>query len=140
MTRERVGSLCDQLSRWPSLRTTVRDGGGEAELRDLLGQLASDADPDEGLVRTLLDAVERACARQGLAGLTSRSGIGPVDMTSLPPGLADVRGVVGWTCPLGRCDRVVTPDETAQAPTCAGGAAVARGGRGRAPPHARAPV
>ncbi|MFD5728312.1 hypothetical protein ACFWMT_19775 [Streptomyces sp. NPDC058368] len=118
MTRERVGLLCDQLSRWPSLQTTIRDGGAEDELRDLLRQLASETAPDNQRVSELLDAIERACALQGLPGLTSRTSNNPVDMTTLPPGMTDVRSVVGWTCPIKRCNRVVTPDETSQPPTC----------------------
>ncbi|MFE2519465.1 hypothetical protein [Streptomyces mirabilis] len=123
--RERVGLLCDQLSRWPSLTATIRDGGAETELHSLLALLASQSDPDGQRVSDLLAAIEDACARQGLPGLTNRNGgfpggipALPPGMTELPPGMNDP-GVLGWTCPLSRCNRVVTPEETTHPPACA---------------------
>jgi hypothetical protein len=117
--RDRVGLLCDQLSRWPSLHDTIRDAGADAELTDLLALLAGPADPDQARVEALLDAIGQACARAGLAGVTSRDKGPAAGMTTLPPGMADTPALAGWTCPLGRCDRVVTPDEVAAPPTCA---------------------
>jgi hypothetical protein len=124
--RHRIAALCDQLSRWPSLETLIRDGGAEAELKDLLRLLVGRTDPDQGQVIALIDAVERGCARQGLAGLTNRGGRLPSGYTALPSvsyaGLpTGTSETAGWTCPLGRCSRVVIPDESAVAPDCAAG-------------------
>lgn len=116
--RDRVGLLCDQLSRWPSLMATIQDGGAQAELDTLLALVASETDPDSKRVSDLIDLIESACARQGVVGLTSRDGVPGGGITSLPPGMASTPEVMGWTCPLGRCDRVVTSDETSNPPTC----------------------
>ena len=35
------------------------------------------------------------------------------------PEVSNTQALAGWTCPLGHCDRVVTPDEVAAPPTCA---------------------
>ena len=117
--RERVGLLCDQLSRWPSLETTIRDGGAQSELTTLLALLSGDTDPDGQRITELLDASESSCAREGLVGLTSRNGDSLGGMAGLPPGMNGAPEVVGWTCPFDRCSRVVMPDETSQPPTCA---------------------
>ncbi|MET9073380.1 hypothetical protein ABZX95_14655 [Streptomyces sp. NPDC004232] len=115
---DRVGMLCDQLSRWPELATTIRDGGAQAQLAELLTLLAGRSAPDDRRVSALIDAIEDACARQGLPGLTRR-------LPSLPPGLGTARRTpqdgepAGWTCPLDRCSRVVLPEETPSAPICA---------------------
>jgi hypothetical protein len=124
--RDRVGLLCDQLSRWPSLYTTIHDAGVDTELAELLTVLAETGDPDQARIQALLDAIDEACKHIGLAALTTRSmGLDPGGLTlpaglDLPSGLDGTAGaVVGWTCPLRRCDRVVTAGETAQQPTCA---------------------
>ncbi|MET7783558.1 hypothetical protein ABZU94_39035 [Streptomyces mirabilis] len=117
--RDRVGLLCDQLSRWPSLTATIRDGGAETELHDLLALLSNQSDPDSQQVSELIEAIERACARQGLTGLTHRNGGSPGGITALPPGMTGAPEVVGWTCPLSQCNRVVTPEETSHPPACA---------------------
>lgn len=116
--RDRVGLLCDQLSRWPTLHATIDSAGADNELGALLALLAGPHEPDLGKIETLLDAIDQACARIGLAALTSRAK-GPAPWAGLPPGLAGHPGPAGWTCPLRRCDRVVTPDETSAPPTCA---------------------
>jgi hypothetical protein len=116
----RIGLLCDQLSMWPSLYATIRDAGARTELDELLTTLADPHEPDRDRIRALLDAIDHACARVGLAGLTSRSP-GPDAGITLPGGLDGPPGLVGWTCPLGRCDRVVTVNEAVGTPTCAAG-------------------
>lgn len=110
----RVGLLCDQLSRWPELAEMIRDGGAHSQLEELLALLAGATNPDEHHVTELVAAIEHACARQGLPA-QSRG------ISSLPPGMGESqRGrPAGWTCPLGRCSRVVLPDETEHPPTCA---------------------
>ncbi|MCX5145213.1 hypothetical protein AB0C90_32325 [Streptomyces sp. NPDC048550] len=118
-TRSRVGLLCDQLSRWPSLREIIREGGAGPELDDLLALLAGPAEPAPRRMAELVDAVERSCARQGLAGWTSREGVPLPGVPTLPPGMTGTAGVAGWTCPFSRCDRVVTPDESPRPPECA---------------------
>ena len=116
--RERIGVLCAQLSRWSSLADIVRDGGAGDALDELMAAVRGSApqEPDQ-LVR-LLDAVEEACARCGLAGVTNR-GNRP---SALPPGLSG--SVVGrarpaWVCPCSCCERVVFAEEAATAPVCA---------------------
>ena len=116
---------------------TIRDGGGEHALTELLALLTGTTDPEGPRLSELIDAIEDACARQGLAGLTSREvgspgGIPalPSGMNVLPPWMGGAPEVMGWTCPLGRCNRVVTPDETAHPPTC-----VAHGPEGRMKPY-----
>ncbi|MFF0478419.1 hypothetical protein [Streptomyces sp. NPDC004284] len=110
---ERVAALCGELSRWPELATMIRDAGALPQLSELLALLANRAEPDERQVAALIDAIEDACARQGLPVLTRR-------VPSLPPGVgADTGEIAGWTCPLGRCSRVVLQDETPHPPTCA---------------------
>ncbi len=118
--RKRTGLLCDQLSRWPSLWDIVRDGGGEQHLTDLLTLLGT-PDPDPTAVGLLIDAVEQACARQGLAGFSTRSESGDKfpSMTGLPPMPIPPTDVVAWTCPMDQCVRVVAPDETDGLPSCA---------------------
>ncbi|MFB7128262.1 hypothetical protein [Kitasatospora sp. NPDC056273] len=117
-SRERLGSLCDQLGTWPSLRELISDAGAETQLNDLLALLTEPGDPDNALVAELLDAVEDAYTRLGMIGLTSRDGV-PPRIALLPPGIAGQRAVIGWTCPLDRCNRVITADETPLPPTCA---------------------
>ena len=120
--RGRLGLFCDQLSGWPALAQTIREGGGGRALDDLLALLGGVAEPDAARVVELLAAIERACARRGLVGLTTREpGAG-----TLPPGMSTSDGSA-WVCPRGRCDRVVLPEESA-APVCSatGGAAMTR--------------
>ncbi|MER7693829.1 hypothetical protein [Streptomyces sp. NPDC097610] len=115
---DRVGMLCDQLSRWPELATMIRDGGGQAQLEELLTLLADRSAYDERRISALMDAIEDACARQGLPGLTRR-------LPPLPPGMGTAQRTTGhgepagWTCPLDYCSRVVLPEETPSPPTCA---------------------
>ncbi|MEU9204833.1 hypothetical protein [Streptomyces sp. NPDC048332] len=110
---ERVAALCGELSRWPELATMIHDAGALPQLSELLALLADRADPDERHVVALIDVIEEACAGQGLPALTRR-------VPSLPPGTGATTGAIaGWTCPLGRCSRVVLQDETPHPPTCA---------------------
>lgn len=119
--RGRVESLCGQLSRWPEVRETLREGAAEDALDTLLALLRRREEPDSAQVEQLLDTIDRAAAEQGLPGLTSTvrgTGAGlPPGMTRLPPGVADP--ALGWTCPLARCTRVVLADESRSAPACA---------------------
>jgi len=114
----RVGLLCEQLSTWASLGDIIRAGGAGRELKTLTSLLGAEADPDQAQVAALVDAVEEACARQGLPGLARRA-VGPQGVPALPPGMPGRSAIAGWTCPVGRCDRVVTPDEASRSPVCA---------------------
>lgn len=114
----RVGLFCEQLSTWPSLGDIIGAGGGERDLKALMTLLGAEAEPDQARVAALIDAVEEACARRGLPGLARRT-TGLQGVPTLPPGMAGRSAIAGWTCPVGRCDRVVTPDETSAAPACA---------------------
>lgn len=70
--RNRVGMLCDQLSRFPDLHDVICDAGADGELDKLLAALGGVDEPDEDQVLGWLQAIEDACARKGLAGITSR--------------------------------------------------------------------
>ncbi|MET8897092.1 hypothetical protein [Streptomyces albogriseolus] len=133
--RDRLGQLCDQLTRHGSMATEIEAAGAGPELTELLGLLATGADagaPDHGeRLGELLDTVEEACARHGLVTLDVR---GPADARPgsgrLPPGFGPAtdggtaNGTVdAWVCPWARCGRVVFPEETADRPICAAGAA-----------------
>ncbi|WP_194912880.1 hypothetical protein [Catenulispora rubra] len=120
--RDRIGLLCDQLSRWPVLRTTITDAGAYAELTDLLSILTGPDQPDPARVQALLESIEEAGNAVGVVGLTTRM-MGLDAGLILPGGLSADPGamVVGWVCPLGRCDRVVLPAEGVKTPMCAAG-------------------
>ncbi|MFE6049971.1 hypothetical protein ACFQ6N_04395 [Kitasatospora sp. NPDC056446] len=128
VTRERLGLLCGQLG-WSSFRMLIASAGAEAQLDGLLVLLTGPGDPDDTLVTELLDAVEDAYARQGMSGLTARDGASSGTVL-LPPGITGQRTLIGWTCPLDRCNRVVTADETPHPPTCG-----AHGPDGRMTPY-----
>jgi len=116
--RDRVGLLCDQLSRFPTLHTTITNAGAHTELAELLTTLAGSHEPDQDCVLALIDAIDHACTKVGLAGLTSR--IKTLDASlNLPGGLEADSGLAGWTCPLQRCSRVVILQEADGTPTCA---------------------
>jgi len=116
--RDRVGLLCEQLSRWPTLHATIRDAGAHTELDELLTILAAPKEPDRDRVLTLIDAIDQACTKVGLAGLTSRTKALSAGLT-LPGGLEGDPSLAGWTCPLHRCERVVISQEVDGTPTCA---------------------
>ncbi|MEJ8668112.1 hypothetical protein WKI71_04605 [Streptomyces sp. MS1.AVA.1] len=82
--RERVKALCGQLSRWPSVRETVREGAAEGALDELLTLLRGREEPDPARLEELLDTIGRAAAERGLPGLTSRVR-GPIP--ALPHGM-----------------------------------------------------
>jgi hypothetical protein len=112
--RDRVGTLCDQLSRFPDLDGIIRDGGAGGELEELLAALGGD-EPDQDQMLAWLQAIEDACARKGLAGIASRE----LAFRPLPTGLSAASGSRAWVCPRGRCDRVVLPEEAQTPPVCA---------------------
>ncbi|WP_406207632.1 MULTISPECIES: hypothetical protein [unclassified Streptomyces] len=114
--RERVKALCGQLSRWPSVRETVREGAAEGALDELLTLLRGREEPDPARLEELLDTIGRAAAERGLPGLTSRVR-GPIP--ALPHGMPAGPETLGWTCPLARCTRVVLAGESEGTPVCA---------------------
>lgn len=116
---DRVGLLCDQLSRFPSLQEFVAKAGVAAKLDELLALVADPREPDPARVRELLDAIDVACTVAGLAGLTSRTKGGVPAGLRLPPDHSEAEGPMGWTCPLERCDRVVLRQDSAERPSCA---------------------
>ncbi|MEU6106281.1 hypothetical protein [Streptomyces flaveolus] len=132
--RERLGQLCDQLTRHGTMAAEIDAAGAGPELAELLGLLSTaDASGDGDLVERLgdlLDAIEEACARHGLVTLDVRSpadarpgdGRLPPGFGPAPDGTAAQRTVDAWVCPWSRCGRVVFPEETATAPpACAAG-------------------
>jgi hypothetical protein len=114
---DRVGALCAQLSRWDSLEGIIRDGGAGEALDELMAAVRGDAAQVPDQLARLLDDIEEACARRGLAGITSR---GQRHLT-LPPGLsgpAEEGASPAWVCPCSRCERVVFPEQAETAPMC----------------------
>lgn len=115
--RDRVGMLCDQLSRWPDLPGIIRDAGAGSELDELIAALGSEELPDQGRVIAWVQAIDDACARHGLAGLTSREN----PFRPLPIGLSEDAGPRAWVCPRGHCNRVVLYEEKQTPPVCVAG-------------------
>jgi hypothetical protein len=113
--RDRVGMLCDQLSRWPDLDGIIRDGGAGGELDELLAALGGEDEPDKDRLLAWVQDIEDACASKGLVGITSREHA----FRPLPEGLFAAHGSRAWVCPRGRCDRVVLPEDAQAPPVCA---------------------
>ncbi|MDT0268670.1 hypothetical protein RM844_20500 [Streptomyces sp. DSM 44915] len=132
--RDRLGLLCDQLTRYQAMATEIDTAGAGPQLRELLDLLSNkpNARTSEARLGDLLDVIEDACTRHGLAALDVR---GPADgrpvAGRLPPGFglgrdgAAVHGAAGemdaWVCPWGHCGRVVFPEEADAPPACAAG-------------------
>lgn len=112
--RGRMGMLCDQLSRWPDLPSIIRSAGAGGDLDELLAALGAEDEPDQGRMLAWIQAIEEACARTGLVGITSRDKA----FHPLPPGVSPDSRVRAWVCPRGRCGRVVLPEETQTPPVC----------------------
>jgi hypothetical protein len=111
--RDRLGSLCAQLGKWASLDGIIRDARVGQELDELLTAIA-DGVLDPKRVRELLDAIDEACKRRGLDGVTQQSRFRP-----LPKGTSVSSVGESWVCPRGCCDRVVLAAETDDPPVCA---------------------
>ena len=112
--QRRIEHLCAQLSRWPNIKAVIVAGGGGADLQELAELLQADGEIGDARVRQLLNEIGDAAAKGGLPGMTSRPR-GPIPslpsaMAALPPGMYPPP-IAGWTCPLGRCSRVVLPGE-----------------------------
>ncbi|WP_326798097.1 hypothetical protein OG946_24150 [Streptomyces sp. NBC_01808] len=132
--RDRLSVLCDQLTRHRDMAPEIDAAGAGPQLDELLDLLSATPDAtaaSEERLGELLDAIEDACARHGLAALDVRgpADIGPV-AGRLPPGFAltpddatenGADTVDAWICPWGHCGRVVFPEEAADAPVCAAG-------------------
>lgn len=136
--RDRLGMLCDQLSRFPDLHDIIRAAGAGGHLDKLLAALKGEDKLDENQVFAWLQAIDDACVRSGLAGITSRErafhplppGFGSLPSgfyepsDELPGGDDQDEGVSGsdpqaWVCPRGRCDRAVLPEEVRILRVCA---------------------
>ncbi|MET7510455.1 hypothetical protein [Streptomyces albidoflavus] len=136
--RDRLGVLCDQLTRHRTMAAEIEAAGAGPQLEELLGLLPTAPDASDAPARlgALLDAIEDACARHGLADLDVR-GLEHIRWgdARLPPGFALTPGgaaaagagqVDAWVCPWGHCGRVVFPEEAASRPACAAGDAPLR--------------
>ncbi|MFF2186003.1 hypothetical protein [Streptomyces sp. NPDC058155] len=128
--RNRLGVLCDQLTRHGSMAAEIEAAGAGPQLRELLELVRSAASTAEGTrEKELLDSIEDACVRHGLSALDVRE-FGNARLPlgfGLPP---DERVARAWVCPWGNCGRVVLPetggtvdtgDAAASTPTCAAG-------------------
>ncbi|MBV1956631.1 MULTISPECIES: hypothetical protein [Streptomyces] len=134
--RDRLGVLCDQLTRHRTMAAEIEAAGAGPQLEELLGLLptapdASGAPASTARLGALLDAIEDACARHGLADLDVR-GLEHLRSADarLPPGFALTPGgtpaagadpVDAWVCPWSHCGRVVFPEEATARPACAAG-------------------
>lgn len=114
----RVETLCRQLGHGAAATRAVRDGLGEAKLIELLTLLRAPVEPDDAQVTALLDEVDDAATKGGLQGLTT---VVRTEMPDLPAGTVPAPEVIGWSCPLRRCSRVVLADESTVRPLCAAG-------------------
>ncbi|MFI2286482.1 hypothetical protein [Streptomyces niveus] len=122
-TRNRLGVLCDQLTRHESMAAEIDTAGAGPQLRELLelvrGGAATAAEAREA---ELLDSIEDACVRHGLSALDVRE----YRDALLPEGFYQstdgAQTAKAWVCPWGNCERVVFPEEAgASAPQCAAG-------------------
>lgn len=121
-TRNRLGVLCDQLTRHESMAAEIETAGAGPQLRELLELIRSGAATAAGARETeLLDSIEDACVRHGLSALDVRE----YGNARLPLGFglpSEESAARAWVCPWGNCGRVVLPDEAgASAPRCAAG-------------------
>ncbi|MEH0532778.1 hypothetical protein SAMN06272781_0003 [Streptomyces sp. 1222.2] len=117
VVRERLATLCDQVAGHREMRQAISDAGAGPQLTELLDAVTAEQTPDQDRLLVLLDEIEDACSRDGLAGITTSS----KQYTSLPAGF-QVTGLdepVTWTCPLRRCNRTVFDDEASAPPSCA---------------------
>lgn len=122
-TRNRLGVLCDQLTRHESMAAEIDTAGAGPQLRELLELIRSGAATAAGARETeLLDSIEDACVRHGLSALDVRE----YGNARLPLGFglpAEESAARAWVCPWGNCGRVVLPDEAGASgrPRCAAG-------------------
>lgn len=112
--RERLGALCNQIARHADIDQAIRDAGAEAQLDELLTAVRTGKAVDQDLVVELLDAIEEACARNGLTGITAVT-----RYTPLPFQQRGQEEPPTWICPTRSCDRAVFDDEAATPPHCA---------------------
>ncbi|MFF1925140.1 hypothetical protein ACFVW8_31795 [Streptomyces sp. NPDC058221] len=119
----RVAVLCQELSRWPTIRERIEAVGGVAKLDELLVAVTAARPSEDSLIRELLDEVARIGDTIGLPSLTTELR-GPVPRV---PGARTPRVQVAWVCPAARCGRVELVEDTRAVPTCviAGGARLA---------------
>lgn len=117
--RERLGVLCDQVTRHATMAETIRNAQAGEALDRVLAALRGDAEVGDKELRLLLDAIDDACAAHGLAPVTVRGGRGyeplPVGMGQVDPEPEPVK----WGCPHGKCGRMVYAEETDSTPVCA---------------------
>ncbi|MFE4606854.1 hypothetical protein ACFRK5_00640 [Streptomyces niveus] len=123
-TRNRLGVLCDQLTRHDSMAAEIDTAGAGPQLRELLELVRGGAGEAAGAREAeLLDSIEDACVRHGLSALDVRE----YGDARLPGGFGlptdeGPQTAKAWVCPWGDCERVVFPDEAgASAPRCAAG-------------------
>ncbi|WP_327359971.1 hypothetical protein [Streptomyces sp. NBC_01296] len=117
VVRERLAALCDQIARHSEMRQAIGDADAGPQLAELLDAVTAEQTPDQGRLLVLLDEIEEACSRDGLAGITTSS----KQYTPLPAGFSESSPdePLTWTCPLRRCNRTVFDDEVATPPSCA---------------------
>ncbi|MFF2409593.1 hypothetical protein [Streptomyces sp. NPDC058092] len=98
----------------------IRNAGAGNELDELLAMPSGGAGVDAKRAKALLDAIDDACARYGLAAVTVRS----YGDAQLPAGFGRPPATVEqdkWICPQGFCGRVVFSEEAPTPPACAAG-------------------
>lgn len=73
VVRERLAALCDQIARHSEMRQAIGDADAGPQLAELLDAVTAEQTPDQGRLLVLLDEIEEACSRDGLAGITTSS-------------------------------------------------------------------
>ena len=116
--RRRLAALCDQITQHADMDQAIRAAGAGAQLDALLAAIQATDTSDPDVLTKLLDEIEDACARDGLAGVTTAL----KQYTPLPGGFHDgQQEPATWVCPLWQCTRVVFDDEVPAIPLCAAG-------------------
>jgi hypothetical protein len=120
--RERLGSLCGQITQHADMEGEIRDAGAGRQLDEVLTAVRAGDTLDPKKLIALLNEIEEACSSRGLAGVTTKSR----NYEVLPPGFdaAPKEEPSTWICPSGRCARTVFDEESAAPPLCAAGGGV----------------
>jgi len=99
VVRDRLGLLCEQLSRFPELEGELRDADGSEALDALVAAVADNAAPDWTRLNDWINEIDAAARRTGLAYIADRLRGKPAEAPEV------------WGCPRGYCDRASSPND-----------------------------